>query len=192
MYLFTINTPMRDHFIDVNVEYNKDAFVAMYSDTSLTTYGSFASVSSDLTGYEDVAELFDKFCLPLNNNNCSLSKIIKPVAIHTNPGNNGLIVFPLTGELEVKFYSASPPIVNGLPMLTPHLKDRPHMSLDEINTINNSKIATKIITKPIAINGRKIYSYRPIGNSFPLVFLLKIPFGVEWAQLQTIIENLYA
>ena len=153
---------MKDHFIDVDVEYNKDAFIAMYDDTLLTTHGSFVSVSSDLTGYEDVVELFDKFCLPLNNNNCSLSTISKPVAIHTNPGNNGLIVFPLKGELEIKFYSANPPIVKGLPMLTPHLKDRPQMSLNEINAINDSKIATKIITKPIAINGRRIYSYKPI------------------------------
>ena len=183
---------MRDHFIDINIAYDVDALVSMYDETLLVSQGPFKYLNTDITAYEAVVDLFDKFNLPLNNNNCSLTTICKAVGIHTNPGNNGLIVFPLLGDLEVEFYSAEAPLVNGLTMLSPYLKDRPPISPDEIKTILNSKSATKVINRPIAINGRKIYSYRPVNGTIPLVFLLKIPFGVEWSQLQKIIEDHHA
>jgi hypothetical protein len=164
----------------------------MYDENALVAQGPFKYVNTDITVFEAVVELFDKFNLPLNNNNCSLTTICRAVDIHTNPGNNGLIIFPLLGELEVGFYSAEAPIVNGLTMLSPYLKDRPPMSVESIKTILNSKFATKTITTPIAINGRKIYSYRPVNGTIPLVFIIKIPFGVEWVQLQQIIGDQHA
>ena len=183
---------MKDHFINIDMDYDIDTFISMYDTTSLQTSGPFAAFNGDLTGYEDVVNLFDKFSLPLNNSNCKLTTIFKAVSVHTNPGNNGLILFPLAGDLVVKFYSAEPPIVNGLPMLTPYLKNRPHLTSNEYNTIINSEFATKILKNPIAINGRKLYAYSPANGTIPLVFLLKIPFGVEWNQIQTVIENLHA
>jgi hypothetical protein len=183
---------MKDHFIDINLEYDIGSLVALYDETSLVSQGPFVHVGTDITVSETVVELFDKFNLPLNNNNCSLTTIRRAVDIHTNPGNNGLIIFPLLGDLEVGFYSAEAPIVNGLTMLSPYLKDRPPISAESIKTILNSKFATKTITKPIAINGRKIYSYRPVNGTIPLVFLIKIPFGVEWDQLQQIIGDQHA
>lgn len=183
---------MKDHFININVEYDIDALSAMYDTPMLSRTGPFVSVNEDITVSEAVSELFDKFNLPLNNSNCSLTTIHKSVEIHTNPGNNGLIIFPVLGELQVEFYSAAPPIVNGLTMLSPNLKDRPRMTAEEVAEIKNSKIASIIVNSPIAINGRRIYSYAPANATIPLVFVLKIPFDVDWKQIQLLTEKFYA
>lgn len=184
---------MKDHFIDINIDYDTDALASMYNNASgLSRTGPFAAVDADLTLFETVSDLFDKFNLPLNKNNCSLTTIQRPVPIHTNPGNNGLIIFPLSGELQVEFYSAEAPVINGLTMLTPYLKDRPPMSKEDIAVILNSKFVSKVVKTPIAINGRKIYSYYPTNGTVPLVFLLKIPFGIDWSQIQDLTEKLYA
>lgn len=183
---------MKDHFIKINVEYDIDALSAMYNTTMLSKTGPFVSVNEDITVSEAVSDLFEKFNLPMNNNHCSLTSINRSVGIHTNPGNNGLIIFPLSGDLQVEFYSASAPIINGLTMLSPYLKDRPPITVEDTNAILDSKFASVVVDTPIAVNGRRIYSYTPINGTTPLVFLLKIPFGVDWQQIQILTEKFYA
>jgi hypothetical protein len=184
---------MKDHFIDINFDYDKDALESMFRNSSdISRTGPFTFVDSDITVLETVSNIFDKFNFPLFNHHCTLTTIRRAVPIHTNPGNNGLIVFPVSGELNVEFYSAPAPVVNGLTLLSPYLKDRPPMTAQEIDEIQNSKFASKVVKNPIAINGRKIYSYYPALGTMPLVFILKIPFEMDWTQIQNLTENLHA
>lgn len=185
---------MNEHFINFNENYDRDFFEAVYENSRVETYGSFKSVTEDsnIVFYEEVNSLFDKFCIDLNVKNCSLSRIFRQVVPHTNPGNNGLIIFPINGELEVSFYSYDPPIVNGMTMLSPFPNDRVKLSPVETSKLLRSKFETFVVDSPLAINGRRIFSYRPIKGTQPLVFMLKIPFNMSWESIKIILENLYA
>jgi hypothetical protein len=186
---------MDEHFIKVSAEYSKDFFSTIYENNPIKEHGSFRSVTEEagLTMFEEVNTLFNKFSIDCRESNCSLTTIYRPVAPHTNPGNNGLIILPIDGQLEISFYTYDPPIVDGLTMLSPYPKDRVFLTTDETRKLLNSKISTFVITEPIAVNGRKVFSYRPTGGTIPLVFLLKIPFNMSWELIKTIqLEKLYA
>ena len=184
---------MNDHYIQFEEEYNKDFFVSLYENNSKILQGSFNTVveESNLIFYEEINRLFDKFSIEVNNRNCSLAKIVRHVVPHTNPGNNGLIMFPVEGKLEISFYSYEPPIINGMTLLSPYPKDRVILSAVQAANLMKSKFETFIVDKPIAINRRKIFSYRPVNNSQQLLFLLKIPFSINWSNIQTNIESTY-
>jgi hypothetical protein len=188
-----INIVMNEHFIKFKETYNTDFFAAIYENSPLEDLGSFRSVIEDanIVLFEEINVLFDKFNMEPNVRNCSLSKVTRPVAPHTNPGNNGLIIFPISGQLEVSFYSYDAPIVNGVTLLSPYPKDRVQMSPEETAKLNSSKFETFVIDEPIAINGRRIFSYKPAGGTQPLIFLLKIPFSMNWESIKTILEKLY-
>ena len=185
---------MNDHFIKFKESYDKDFFAAVYENNPVEEFGSFRSVTEDsnLIFLEEVNSLFDKFCIDLTARNCALTRVTRQVVPHTNPGNNGLILFPIDGQLEISFFSYDPPIVNGMTMLSPHPKDRVQLSNDETRKLIKSRFETFVVEDPIAINGRRIFSYRPVNGTQPLVFLLKIPFNMSWESIKIILENSYA
>lgn len=185
---------MDEHFIKVSAEYSKDFFTTIYENNPIKEYGSFRHVTEEagLTMLEEVNDLFNKFSIDCRESNCSLTQVYRPVAPHTNPGNNGLIILPISGQLEISFYTYEPPIVNGLTMLSPYPKDRAFLTTEESKKLLDSKISTFVITEPIAVNGRRVFSYRPTGGTIPLVFLLKIPFNINWDLMKIIAENSYA
>lgn len=185
---------MEEHFIKFTQDYDRDFFTTIYENNAVEESGSFKSVAEDsnIIFLEEINSLFDKFSFDLNPKNCSLSRIFRQVIPHTNPGNNGLIIFPIDGQLEMSFYTYEPPIVNGITMLSPFPKDRMQLTPTETAKLVKSKFETFTIDSPIAVNGRKVFSYRPLKGTQPLVFILKIPFNMSWDSIKILIGNSYA
>jgi len=74
----------------------------------------------------------DIFGRELGNDEYGLAELVVETGLHTNPGNNGLIVFPVSGLiqfdfLECKIDITEPTIINGktihnyLPLVTPSI-----------------------------------------------------------------------
>lgn len=184
---------MEDYFIKFKENYNKEFFATVYENSCTEEVGSYRQIveDSNIIFHEEINSLFDRCGIDLNAKNCSLARVTRQVLPHTNPGNNGLVIFPIDGMLEMSFYSYNPPIVNGMTMLSPYPKDRVHLSSIEATKLLKSKFETFTIDNPIAVNGRRIFSYRPVKGTQPLIFLLKIPFNMSWDSVKIIIENAY-
>lgn len=119
--------------------------------------------------------LFDVMQLPQIRNNCMLGEITERIGLHCNPGNNGLVILPLEGSIDLNFYSMEPPIKNGLTSFLPG--DTTYEVEKTLNYI------VRGIDTPFAFNGRWIHDYWPAGHS-AIFYALKIPLGYEWTTTQ--------
>jgi hypothetical protein len=110
----------------------------------------------------------------LNENDVMLSSIEGSTGLHCNPGNNGLLIVPLSGALNFKFYSYSPPVVEGLTSFM-YQDTTPEVEETLVETLTNVNV-------PIAFNGRMIHEYSP--SSQPAIFYArKIPTTVLWEKV---------
>lgn len=170
-----------------NLNYNKDLFKNIWEENKhdVKVQGTLNKVKKDLTEIPEVVEMFKILNInPVLKDNADLVNIVGPIGHHTNPRNNGIIVFPIEGILELSFYSYTPEtIIDGRPTL---LADRYEQSF--INKINSTHEYNLYIRQPTAINGTKVHNYRPIGKSM-LFFALKIPFGMTWEDLMKTVDG---
>ena len=170
-----------------NLNYNKDLFKNIWEENKhdVNVLGTLNKVNKDLTEISEVVELFNILNInPVLKDNADLVNIVGPIGHHTNPRNNGIIVFPIDGILELSFYRYVPEtIIDGRPTLK---ADRYEQSF--IDKINNTHEYNVYIRQPTAINGTKVHNYRPIIKN-ALFFALKIPFGMTWEDLMTTIDG---
>ena len=118
-----------------------------------------------------VLPLFGVMQMPHITNNCMLGEITERIGLHCNPGNNGLVILPLEGSIDLNFYSMEPPIRNGLTSFLPG------DTTDEVEKTLN--YAVRGIDTPFAFNGRWIHDYWP-SNGSAIFYALKIPLTCGW------------
>jgi hypothetical protein len=138
-------------------------------------------VSDDITTDWNILPFLRKFdFIKSHKASLALASVLSPSNPYVNPGNNGLIFFPLKGSMECSFYSFQPPIVDGRPHLPPG------------NSLKNEikPLKTDVITldRPTAINGLIPHSYELTGPF--TFFVLKIPSDVKWDDVVDHIDNL--
>lgn len=101
-----------------------------------------------------------------------LCEILKPLGPYISPRNNGLLIFPISGLLEFKFYSYIPKVVtNGRPVLNSYSVSKAIVEPTLTDIIR--------ITKPTAINGLVAHMYQPVEPS-TVILALKIPMHISW------------
>jgi hypothetical protein len=184
-----------DHYKQFDVEYDRKVLSDLFyeyiydfpSERNLRSPFKALSENIDLTSHEVVSALFDAVpTIPVRGHATALCEVTRPVHIHCNPKNNGVIFFPISGSLEVSFFSYNPPVdETGRPMFSPMPDERPKLTEEETQAMENSLIEKIIVDRPIAINGLKLYSYAPASLEPPLVFVLKIPMEVNWNDILT-------
>lgn len=182
-----------DHYKQFDVEYDRKVLVDLFyeyiydfpSERNLRSPFKALSENIDLTSHELISKLFDAVpAIPKKAHATALCEITKPVYAHCNPKNNGTVFFPITGSLEVSFFSYNPPLdETGRPTFSPMPDERPQLSDEEKEVMENSIIETVTLDRPMAINGLKLHSYQPTSLEPPLVFVLKIPMEVSWQDL---------
>jgi hypothetical protein len=192
-----------DHYKKFDVEYDRKVLSDLFyeyiydfpAEQNLRSPFKALSDNIDLTSHEVVSALFDTVpAIPKTGTIAcrvtALCEITKPVHMHCNPKNNGVIFFPISGSLEVSFFSHNPPLdENGRPTFSPIPDERPKLTDEEKQAIENTLIEKVILDKPMAINGLKLYSYQPVSLEPPLVFVLKIPLEVNWLDVITSISK---
>lgn len=164
---------------DLRKELFLELFNSSYKDT---TSPVFTKAKVDLLEFEEVINLFKHFNgIPYDIRCIDLVKIERHVAPYISPNNNGMILFPLEGCLEMEFYSFIPEeYENGRPILLPDIKKTDRF----LKTIKETLIEKiEINTKPLVINGLVTHSYRPADKFIGL--MLKIPVWCEWDKVMS-------
>jgi hypothetical protein len=163
-------------------DYEVDELLKLFDDSKKVISNLWLQVTDDITTDWNVLPFFGKFdFIRSHPGNMALASVLSSTTNpYVNPGNNGLIFFPLKGSLECSFYSYQPPLVDGRPHLPPR------NSLREVIKPLKSNVIT--IDKPTAINGLIPHSYELTGQF--KFFVLKIPLDVEWNVLVDHIDKL--
>lgn len=158
-----------------NFDYNTDELLKLFDDSTKAISNLWLEVTDDVTSDWNVLPFFGKFdCIRNHKGNMALASVLASTTNpYVNPGNNGLIFFPLVGSLECSFYSYQPPLVDG----RPHLPPRNELK----NVIKPTKCNVVTIDKPTAINGLIPHSYE-LSGLFKC-FILKIPLNINWNYL---------
>lgn len=175
-----------EYYKELDTTYNIDGLYSIFLDhikSCTNTNGAFVDVGDvvDLTSFSETMELFDKFpWIPCVSGYAALSSLVRRTHLHTNPGNNGYIVFPLHGNIKMKFYDYLAPLVDGRPTLSPIPGNRVNWTNEDETVARASLAETIVITKPTAINGLKIHSLEPNDLSSTVFFALKFPLSLEW------------
>jgi hypothetical protein len=153
-------------------DYDANELLKLFDDSAKVISNLWLQVTDDITSDWNVLPFFSKFdFIRSHTGNMALASVLASTTHpYVNPGNNGLIFFPLTGSLECSFYSYQPPLVDGRPHLPPR------NSLGDI--IRPLKSNVVIIDKPTAINGLIPHSYE-LNGPFKC-FVLKIPLNINW------------
>ena len=182
-----------DHFFQFNLTYDKNQILELYEQyihefpAEHNLKSPFLSISDSiaLTDCPAIAKIMDCVpVIPVRTSSYQLTSIYKNVHAHTNPGNNGTIFFPVSGELEVDFYSWPAPLdEHGRPLLSPMPGNRHEFTSEEKDDLDNSLFTTIKVDRPIAINGLKVHGYRPVSLEPPLCFVIRIPLDLSWDDL---------
>lgn len=182
-----------EHFFQFNLTYDKSQLVDLFEQyiydypAEQNLKSPFRSISDvvDLSDCPAVATILDSIpIIPNRPQYYQLTNITKNVHPHTNPGNNGTIFFPVSGEVKISFYSWEAPLdERDRPLLSPFPERRPQFSPEEKKALEDSMFHTVTVDRPIAINGLKVHSYTPVSLEPPLVFAIKIPLDVDWQDL---------
>lgn len=166
----------------VEFEYNKETLLALFNDSPKGNYHKhFVEVSlPNIAHHIELSNFFSVFdYITQTDRNVALQEITSEVAPYISPGNNGLIIFPILGALEVSFYNYIPTTDHtGRPQLLPK------ESTDIISEITATRCKTIVIDKPTAINGLVVHSYKPLSTP-TIVFCLKIQPSLSWNELLT-------
>jgi len=98
-----------------NFEYNKKHLLNIFNCSILTPKQVYLHATNIPT---DMLPCINIFGRDLTINEYGLSKIVRDTGFHINPGNNGLILFPVNGIVRFRFVDEvvdadSPIIING-------------------------------------------------------------------------------
>lgn len=171
--------------ITFNFDYDKTELLNLFNNSEKQYLTKYSRTSANLDMGIAESELFSRYFneFPFISKfdlNIELLQITGNVRPHINPGNNGFLMFPVSGN---------PLIVNTYSYVTPYKhpnSDRPmidaiNMSEEGVAAIESTLVDSKAITQPIAINGLHTFSMRVSEEPYPIVLLLKIPMAVNWA-----------
>lgn len=184
-----------NHFFEFDYEYNKQSLQDLYDEyihefpAERNMRSPFRALSDnlDLTSHETVAKMYE-LMMPIPKRShfftvCQLARSVRP---HINPRNNGTIFFPISGSFSIDFYNFETPVdFDGRPTFSPMPEERPELSPEQEQALQDSKFMTLEVTKPVAVNGLKLHGYQPTSLEPPVIAVFKIPLETSW---ETIIQ----
>jgi hypothetical protein len=122
--------------------------------------------------------LFEELGMQQNPSDMMLCSIDRATGLHCNPGNNGLAILPLEGELNFDFYNFKPPLVEGRTSFMP--SDTTQAVLDTYHTLMRG------LDRPLVFNGRLIHDYWPATRV--IFYAVKVPLGHSWEKTITLLS----
>jgi hypothetical protein len=122
--------------------------------------------------------LFDKLGMVQNPSDMMLCSVDRSTGLHCNPGNNGLAILPLEGELNFDFYDYKPSLVDGKTSFMP--------SDTTQEVLNTHRTMIRGLDKPMVFNGRLIHNYWPTTKA--IFYAVKIPLGYSWEKTITLLS----
>ncbi len=98
---------------------------------------------------------------------------------HTNTGNAGLVIFPVTGSMVIDCYNYVPPRdCDGKPIL----KSSPDNLSKEIL---DTHYLSHVIDKPIIVDGRGVYRLcRQLNKPTPVALVFKLDLNINWDDIK--------
>lgn len=178
-------------YVKFNHDYDQQQLLNLFNESqkfaSNNSVRNVANLGEDCQNSDILAPLFASFSfIPKNSNSCELSQFIKNGNPRTNPGNNGLLIFPVSGSLSLNIYDyvSDNTDSEGRPVLDPE-----SMSESELAEIEQTKIETVQIDSPIAVDGLTTYSLSP-SEPNTIVLMLKIDIAKSWESTYTAIQSM--
>lgn len=171
--------------ININFEYDKTELLDLFNNSEKEYITKFSRTKAILDENVNELALFSKYFdtfpfIPRYDLSIELGQITGNSPPHVNPGNNGLLIFPVSGNpLILNTYSYITPFKDtntGRPIM-----DVANMSPEELAAIETTIIETKEITQPIAIDGLTTFSLHTNSDPCPIILALKIPLIINWA-----------
>jgi hypothetical protein len=143
-----------------------------------------ATLTSGISSTSDFAQYFKDFDLVNQHDDAmELCEFFGATNPHTNPYNNGLIIFPVSGTLTLNTYSYLPPAYNPKTMNRASF-DFKNMSEQDKVIVTSSLVDSVDITSPMVIDGLTTYSLQPkSGTTSAIVLVLKIPMIHTWEDI---------
>jgi hypothetical protein len=163
-----------------NFDLDKNFFLDLfYTNSKDMSSKVFTKSKVNLLNVKEINEIFEYFkFIPYDLRSIDLVKIENSVGPYINPKNNGLILLPLSGTLDIIFYDYVPTYKNNRPILDPNTKK----SEELLKKIEDSYIEAIKVSSPVAFNGLIPHKYTP--NREFISIILKIPFNYKWDDVQ--------
>lgn len=179
--------------ITINLDYDKTELLELFNNSEKLLLTSFDRVKADLPEgacdlpiFAKYFEMFSQF-VPKHDLSLELLQIAGNVRPHINPGNNGLIIFPISGTpLTLNTYSYATPYKDkgGRPIM-----DAINMSPEEVSEIEATLIESIAVTQPILVDGLTTLSFRVSEEPHPLVLILKVSTLVNWFAVHNFVKR---
>lgn len=162
-----------------DVYYNRHNLTELFIERQQSAADHKTKVTENIIEEPSIVDVFEHFnMIPYNKFNFELVEISSYVPPYISPRNNGLIIFPLLGELQINFYSYQ----GTRESLSPYRK----IIKEEVDEIESTLIETVEINKPMAFNGMVAHSY---GSTKAVVIaVLKIPLGIQWHEFCSLVR----
>lgn len=177
--------------IGFNFQYSKQQLLDLFNSSSKVESNNstriLANLGSEPYSIPEVSLFFQAFpMIPRHENSCDFAQFIDNTRPHINNGNNGLLVFPVSGSLTLNKYSYETPEVDseGRPFM-----DFLNMSAEQIADIELTKTDSVVIDTPMAINGLTTHSLHPTEPN-TIVLILKIPKTESWESIVQLVQNM--
>jgi hypothetical protein len=177
--------------ININYEYSKQELADLFAGLSKTQATNSTRLMADLGensfDLESLSPFFTKFnFIPKNDLSVELAEFVNITKPHINPGNNGLLIFPVSGSMTLNTYSYMTTTVddNGRPTM-----DFLNMSEEEIDVIEGTKTGSVVIDTPIAVDGLTTFSLEPTEVN-TVVLVMKIDKNQSWESVVEILESM--
>ena len=178
--------------IILNIDYDKTELLDLFNNSERLVLNNFNRVVAILGDNFSKLPIFTRYLdmfnfIPKSDLSIELLQITGNSKPHINPGNNGLLIFPVSG---------TPLILNTYSYTTPHKDengrlemDSRSMSSDEISAIESTLIESVPIEHPIAVDGLTTLSFHVTTEPYPIVLVLKINKMVDWADVYSFIKR---
>lgn len=175
---------MTSSHIDIKFDYQKQELLNLFNNSPKTQPTNSSRIVADL-GKNAIdstllAPFFNKFSfIPKNDLSYELIQLLEKTRPHINPGNAGLLIFPVNGLLTLNTYSYVTPTKDSNGRLT---MDFLNMSDEEITEIEKTKIESVGIASPTAVDGLTTFSLEPTEPE-TIILVLKIDISSSWEQV---------
>lgn len=169
-------------YTKINFSYDKQSLLNLFTNSpkEVTPKITHAEISDGFCDLPEFDVFFEKFkMIPRHNGYPALSEITATLPPHANPGNNGLIIFPVAGivRLTTYEYDLHRQDSNGDSVI-----DNSVVNNNTLNEIETTLLETYDIVEPIVIDGKKTHTFSPV-ESPAIIFVLKIPNLVSVTQI---------
>jgi hypothetical protein len=170
--------------ITFSFDYDPSDFLKLFNDSEksvLTDSITQANLGENVTESPLLESFFYRFpFISKNNSSAELIQFVGSTRPHINPGNNGLLVFPIRGSLTLNTFSYVPPTKdeNGRPTMDPK-----SLTEGEIAAIEATKVDSVTVSTPMAVDGLTTHSFSP-AEVDPIFLILKIDKTISWSHVE--------